>query len=211
VFGINAKERANMMLSRVSVLGFLLIALGGTVLAQRPGPEFRRPSDCEFPDPRTRLEALEASYERVLIKGFTQIATLNVRGADIRIDAVEFKDAKPAGERATGLVIVLREQAETPRESRTFVDYEEIDRLVKALDAVTRVNESVTKLAGFEAHYRTLDDMEIRVFRQTRGSGTAASLTSGVCTRVVGLLTLDELDRLKAHIVEAKTRLDEIK
>jgi len=36
-------------------------------------------------------------------------------------------------------------------------------------------------------------------------------LSSGTCERVTGTLTLDELDRLKAHIVEAKTRLDEIK
>jgi len=44
-----------------------------------------------------------------------------------------------------------------------------------------------------------------------RRSGAAVSLSSGTCERVTGTLTLDELDRLKAHIVEAKTRLDEIK
>jgi hypothetical protein len=49
-----------------------------------------------------------------------------------------------------------------------------------------------------------LGDLEIDVFRQSR-SGTAASLTSGICDRVTALLTLDELDRLKAHLVEAKT------
>jgi hypothetical protein len=110
-----------------------------------------------------------------------------------------------------GLAIVLREQTEAPREGRSFVDYEEIGRLISAMEAATRVNESITKLAGFEARYRTRGDLEIRVFRQSRGSGTAASLSSGVCDRVVALLTIDEMDRLRAHIVEAKTRLDEIK
>ena len=37
------------------------------------------------------------------------------------------------------------------------------------------------------------------------------ALSSGICDRVTGLLTLDEVDRLRAHIIEAKTRLDEIK
>ena len=200
-----------MLTPRLPILAVLLMVLAGAASAQRPGPEFRRPSDCEFGDPRTKLELMERSYERVLIKGFTQMVGLSVRGADIRIDAVEFKDARPAAERAMGLIVALREQAETPRESRAFLDYDEIDRLLKALDAVTRVSESVTKLASFEAHYRTLGDLEVRVFRQTRQSGTAGSIATGVCTRVVGLLTLDELERFRAHIVEAKARLDEIK
>jgi hypothetical protein len=180
------------------------------VNAQRPGPEFHRPVACEPLEPRTRLEGIDWRYERVLIKGFTQIALINVRGADIRIDAVEFKD-NDANARALGLVISLRETTENPRENRAFVDYEEIDGLLRGLDAVSRVNESVTKLAGFESRYKTRGDLEITVFRQGRTSGTAASVSAGICDRVTGALTLDELDRFKAHIVEAKTRLDEIR
>ncbi len=195
---------------RVSTFALLMLTLScGSALAQRAGPEFRRPLACEPLEPRTKLEAIEARYERVLIKGFSQIATLNVRGADVRLDAVELKD--PASStRVLGLVIALRESGETPRENRSLIDYEEIDRLIKALDSVARVNETVTRLAGFEARYRTLGDLEISVFRQSR-SGTSASLSSGICDPVTSLLTLDELDRLRAHIIEAKARLDEIK
>jgi hypothetical protein len=187
----------------------LLLLFCGSTLAQRPGPQFRRPLACEPLEPRTKLEAIEWRYERVLVKGFSQIATLNARGADVRIDAMELKDTDSAT-RAIGLAIALRESGENPHENRSFIDYEEIDRLLKALDTIARVNESATKLASFEARYRTLGDLEIVVFRQSR-IGNAVSLTSGTCDRVTGLLTLDELDRLKAYIVEAKTRLDEIK
>lgn len=190
-------------------LVLLLMFFCGSALAQRPGPEFRRPLACEPLEPRTKLEAIEWRYESVLIKGFSQIATVTVRGADIRVDAVELKDAG-ASARALGIVIALRETSDTPRENRALVDYDEIDRLMRALDSIARVNETVSKLASFEARYRTLGDLEIVVFRQGR-SGTAASVTSGICDRVTGLLTLDELERLKAHIMEAKTRLDEIK
>ena len=194
--------------STVLVLGMLLLACGSAI-AQRPGPEFRRPLACEPLEPRTKLEAIEWRYESVLIKGFSQIAGVTVRGADVRIDAVELKDAG-AATRALGIVIALRETGDTPRENRAFIDYDEIDRLLKAFDSIARVNETVTKLTSFEARYRTLGDLELVVFRQGR-SGTAASLSSGICNRVTGLLTLDELDRLKAHIVEAKVRLDDIK
>jgi hypothetical protein len=199
-----------MNLFRLTIFVLLLLLLcGGAAYGQRPGPQFRRPLACEPVEPRTRLEAIEWRYEKVLVKGFSQIATVNGRGADVRLDAVELKDAD-SGTRALGLVIALRETGENPRENRSFIDYEEIDRLLKAFEAIARVNESATKLASFEARYRTLGDLEISVFRQGR-SGTAVSLTSGICERVTGMLTLDELDKLKAYIVEAKTRLDEIK
>jgi hypothetical protein len=199
-----------MTLFRPTVFVLLMLLLFcGAALGQRPGPQFRRPLACEPVEPRTKLETIDWRYEKVLVKGFSQIATVTARGAEVRLDAVELKDTD-SGIRALGLVIALRETGENPRENRSFIDYEEIDRLLKALDAIARVNESVTRLASFEARYRTVGDLEISVFRQSR-SGTAASLTSGICDRVTGLLTLDELDKLKAYIVEAKTRLDEIK
>jgi hypothetical protein len=68
----------------------------------------------------------------------------------------------------------------------------------------------MTKLAGFEAKYRTLGDLEINVFRQTR-SGTAVIITTGICEDIRATLSLDDLAKMKAMIQEAKARLDEIR
>jgi hypothetical protein len=194
---------------RLTVLVLLLFLFCSPAFAQRPGPQFRRPLACEPVEPRTKLEAIEWQYERVLIKGFSQIAAFMARDVEVRVDAVELKDTATTT-RAVGLVIALRETGENPRENRSFIDYDQIDRLLQGLTAIGRVNESVTKLAGFEARYRTVGDLEFLVFRQSR-SGIAASVTSGICEQVTAPLTLDDLDKLKAEIVEAKTRLDEIK
>ena len=203
-----------MALMRVVVLALLLTTVVcSAALAQRPGPQFRRELACEPFEPRTKLEAVESRYEKILLKGFSSIANLNVRGVLVRLDAVEMKDsASPL--RAMGIVISLRffpAENQPQRENRSYIDYEEIDSLLKAMESVARVNESVTKLASFEARYRTVGDFEVIVFRQGRASGTAASLSSGICDKVTALLTLDELETLRAHIVEAKARLDEIK
>jgi hypothetical protein len=198
-----------MRFMRLAALACLItVGCCSAGLAQRPGPQFRRPLACEPLEPRTKLEAVEWRYERILIKGFTRVVSLPVRGATIRVDAVELKET-PSPTVARGLVISMISQTETPHENRSYVDYEEIDTLLKAMESVARVNESVTKLASFEARYRTLGDLEVVVFRQGRASGTAASITSGICDRVTGLLTIDELETLRAHIIEAKTRLDE--
>jgi hypothetical protein len=193
----------------ISMVALMGLALAGSAVAQRPGPEFRRQLACEPLEPRTKLEAIDARYARVLIKGFTQVATLEARGGDLRIDAVELRDTlEPA--RAIGIVVAVRETADNPRENRALIDYDEIDSLIKALDTVARVNETTTKLTGFEARYRTNGDMEVNVFRQSR-SGVASSLSIGICDRITVQLTLDDLNKLRGIVQEARTRLDEIK
>ena len=188
---------------------FLTITLlCATVLAQRPGPQFRRPPSCEPLEPRTRLEEFERRYATVLLKGFTQVGNLNARDGDVRVDAMEFRDASN-GTRATGLVIALRENRERAQENRSFIDYAEINPLVKAIDSLAGANEAMTKLVSFEARYRTFGDLEISVFRQSR-TGNAVSISSGICDPVTLTLTLDELTRLRGMILEAKSRLDEI-
>ncbi|MGI9067436.1 MAG: hypothetical protein ACR2HX_13675 [Pyrinomonadaceae bacterium] len=85
----------------------------------------RRPLACEPLEPRTKLEDIESRYESVITKGFTQYATLNVRGVEVRLDAVEIKDTANSA-RALGFVIALKELGDKPRENRSFIDYKRL-------------------------------------------------------------------------------------
>jgi hypothetical protein len=190
----------------VLLLAVILLSCIST-LAQRPGPEFWRKVGCEPFEPRTKLEAIDERHSTVVIKGFTRITTVEVRG--VRIDAVEMREMGNV-HRAKGIVVSLREGGERPNENRAFVDYEELDALLNAIDMVSRVDESITKLAGFEAKYKTLGDLELGVFRQTQ-RGTAVVLTTGICDRATQTMTLDDLAKVKALIQEAKARLDDIR
>src|SRR6476646_237104 len=191
------------------VLLFLALSLFccTSALAQRPGPEFWRKVGCEPYEPRTKLEAIDERHSTVIVKAFTRITTIEVRG--VRIDAVDMREMGGAT-RARGIVISLREEGGRADDNRAFVDYEEIDPLLNAIDAIVRVDETMTRLPGFEARYKTLGDLEIGVFRQTR-SGAAVSLTTGICDRATQTMTLDDLAKVKAMIQEAKSRLDEIR
>jgi hypothetical protein len=201
------------MYRQTILLSTLVLICAGTALSQRPGPEFWRKVGCEPFEPRTRLEDLEDRHNSVIMKGFTRITTVEVRG--VRIDAIEIRDSgkTPAPNGllfAKGLAVVLREGGERPDDNRAFVDYEEIDSLLNAIDTISRVDETATKLAGFEAKYKTNGDLEISVFRQTR-SGTAVIMSTGICDRANANLSLDDLAKVKAMIQEAKARLDEIR
>jgi hypothetical protein len=195
------------MYLRTILFSIMMLVCCGTAMAQRPGPEFWRKLSCEPLDPRTKLEALDDRHSTVIVKGFTRITTVEVRG--VRLDAVEMRELGNVA-RAKGIVIVLREGGERPSDNRAFIDYEEIDPLLNAIDAIARIDETATKLAGFEAKYKTLGDLEIGVFRQT-SRGTAVIMTTGICDRATQTLSLDDLAKVKAMIQEAKARLDEIR
>jgi len=195
------------MYLRMILFSILVLFCAGTALAQRPGPEFWRKVGCEPFEPRTKLEAIEDRHSTVVIKGFTRITTVEVRG--VRIDAVEMRELGNVA-RAKGLVVSLREAGERPDENRAFIDYEEIEPLLNAIDAMSRVDETATRFVGFEARYKTQGDLEVGVFRQTR-SGTAAIMSTGICDRATAPLSLDDLAKVRAMILEAKARLDEVR
>src|ERR1044071_4770488 len=180
------------MYRQTILLSTLVLICAGTALAQRPGPEFWRKVSCEPYEPRTKLEELDERYNSVIIKGFAGITTVDVRG--VGIEVVEMRDTGktpvPNGVLfAKGIVVVLREGGERPNDNRAFVDYEEIDPLLNAIDAIGRIDETATKLAGFEARYKTQGDFEVGVFRQT-SRGTAVTLTTGVCDLATTSLSL---------------------
>ena len=196
------------MVLRPILFSTLMLICSGVALAQRPGPQFWRKVACEPLEPRTKLEAFDLRQGTIVVKGFARITTVDVRG--VRIDAVEMRGLQSAIDRAKGIVVVLREGGERPNENRAFVDYDDIEPLLNAIDALSRVDESVTKLVGFEAKYKTLGDLEIAVFRQTR-SGTAVTMTTGICDLATVNMSLDDLAKVRAMIQEAKARLDEIR
>ena len=198
---------------RVVLLSTLVLFCCQPALAQRPGPQFWRNGDCEPFEPRTRLEMMDRILGEVILKGFTRITTVDVRG--VRIDAVEMRQLKGKFH-YKGIVVSLREaqpagdNRDRITESRAFIDYDEINTLLNAIDVMSGIDETSTKLVGFEARYRTSGDLEIAVFRQTR-SGNAVTLSTGICDRVTATFSFDELAKVKAMIQEAKGRLDEIR
>ena len=195
-----------MSLVRTVCCLFVMLLVAEIGFAQRPGPEFWRKLSCD-PEPRTKLEALEDRYTSIVLRGYTRITTTEVRG--VRVDAVEMKEMGNVA-RAKGVVVVLREAGGRVKDNRAFIDYEELDPLLNAIDALSRVDETTTKLGGFEAHYKTLGDLEIRVFRQT-SRGTAVQLQTGICEPATTSLTLDDLARFRAMILEANTRVEDLR
>jgi len=198
-----------MMKTRLPMLAAMfIIGCAIPVLSQERWQRLPPPRDAQFYAPRNKLEEFESRTSTLLIKGRTWVATLRTAAAATRVEATDIRDAAN-GTRAAGVTVVMTGPT-AGAEVRCLIDYDEIDSLVRAFDAMEKADDSVTKLSNFEAHYRTRGDFEIIVFKQLTG-GIAAAIEGGFFERSRILLTLEEFTRLRWMIVQAKERLDEIK
>lgn len=198
------------------LFGIVLFSIfSSDALAQRRRLQPRLNERCELEEPLTTLEHFDSRMQTIIVRGSTHVLTMPGRNGTARVDAIEFRD-EDNGTKANGVVITLRENnRDDPNqpgfETRSYIDYEEIDRVVKAWDQVARTDDTITKLNNFESRYRSKGDFEIVVFRQTPGGTVAAAVAGGLCERNRIFLSLDELIKLRHVVVQGKQRLDEMK
>jgi hypothetical protein len=207
--------RRSLVLSGITLL--CLFITGASAQGRRF--QFRLDERCEVETSITHLENFDSRFQTVIVRGSTHVGTVTARNGTARVDAIELRD-EGSNTKTNGVVITLREAnreanreepAQQRLETRSYIDYEEIERVVKAWDQVARTDDTITKLNNFESRYRTRDDFEIVVFRQTPGGAIAAAVAGGLCERNRIFLSLDELIKLRHMVVQARERLDELK
>ena len=187
----------------------LLVVAPLSVQAQRRWERLPPPRDPQFYEPRNKLEDFEGRSETVLVKGRHWIGTVRAQNGGVRVEATEIRDTT-ASATASGAVITLLPDnaAAGAPEIRSFIDYDEIDALVKAMDTASKASESITRLSHFEVRYRTKADFEIMTFKQLDNNTIAAAIEGGFFDRVRLYLSIDDLVKLRWMIAQAKDRLD---
>lgn len=158
-------------------------------------------------EPKTKLEAFQAQTGAVVIKGFSHIGKLSALGS-VEVTAMEFTDAA-TGKKQTGVVIEIKESGRLENTDRSFIDYDEVDSLLKGIDYISKATADVTKLSQFEATYKTKG-----YFRATTYSSSGkidAAVSSGYIRPATAFLSLQQLGELRAIIAQAKQKLDSVK
>jgi hypothetical protein len=156
----------------------------------------------------TKIEAFSQRVGAVIVKGYKPLGVLGDATGTVGLECREFFD--PAtNKREYGLIVQVTEKAGRERESLSYVDYEEIDELLRGIDYISTIDSSVTKLGNFEALYRTKDNLQIAVF-SSQGHKQAAVM-SGQSSPVTVFITRDDLAKLRVWIADAKLRLDALR
>lgn len=159
---------------------------------------------------KTKLEALEARTGVVIIRGFAKIGSVSdEHGGKVSVEGRESLDAS-TGMRELGIAIEVANEGDTKKNNTSYIDYDEVDLLLKGIDYIYKAQGSATKLEDFRADYRTKGDFEISTFSRRTGS-IMAGVSSGSIEPVSAHFPLSKLNDLRVLIAEAKARLDAIK
>ena len=139
------------------------------------------------PPKLTQLEKLANQTGVVVVKGYTVVGDLTGDdGSNVRVSAVQFTDAANGGSRLRGLVVHVREPNGN-REAVSYVDADEIDSLIAAVNALANLQQTDTPLQEFEGHYATRAELEIA--NVNVGGGRMIGVRSVQFLRLTGQLT----------------------
>jgi hypothetical protein len=190
-----------MNLTRIFCLSIIFLLLSVTCFAQGAKP-------TSTPEPQTKIELFQARTGAVILKNFTTVGSLRGIGGTTTVTCREFVDAQ-TGKKEYGITIDVKESGRLERENRSYVDYDEIDSLIKGIDYILKIDNSVTKLKNFEANYRTKGSLEVSVFNDAEGIETGVTVGNIGSTSVY--FKPDDFQNFRKLIVEAKATLDAIK
>lgn len=189
-----------------SLISLILITLSlGLFSSHTTGQEA---AEMEL-EPKTRVEAFQARTGVVIIKGFSRIGlAAGLEGTSIEVESREFRDAGN-NSKEYGITVEVREAGNPGRRSLSYIDYDEIDPLLKGLEYLSKIDNSVTQLNRFEADYRTRGDL---LFSAHSGRGGVITLTisSGVFRRTTAFFRLEDFKVIRGLIIEAKNQIDTI-
>jgi len=164
----------------------------------------------------TRLESLELRKSTVIVKGYSEVGRVDGEdGSSITVSAIEMKDTT-RGTREMGLAIVSTQGGDTRRSSVSYVDFDEITGLLAALDALAKPDPEATRLASYEAQYRTRSNLEFVGYdnnsqRMISVRAVQVIFPSGEVIWSTAHFRLTMLASIRKQISDAKEVLDKLR
>ncbi len=100
--------------------------------------------------------------------------------------------------------------ARVDRKSTSYIDYDEIDALIKGIESLAKIDKTTSKLATFQADYKTKGDLIVSTFSGDDGS-IGAAVQSDRSDKAMARLSLPDLEQFRKLIAKSKEMLDEIR
>ena len=160
--------------------------------------------------PTTKLEEFTAKTGVVIVKGFEEVDTVDgLYDTSITIKAQEFSNLS-TNKKEYGITITVKEESgRYDKEHTSYIDYDEIDSLLKGIDYISKINKSATKLSNIQADYKTKGLLSISTFSSEEKIMVAIS--SGIIGKVTAFCNTSSLYEIIAAIKTAKQKIESIK
>ena len=155
---------------------------------------------------KTKIGVFESRTGLVIIKAFSQVGSILTSEGEIAIRCKESTEAA-SGIRAYGMLFAIN--GNPTRRERIYVDYDEIDPLLDAVNYLSAITSDVTKLPAFEASYTTKSGLRIQAHCDRRNASIRYFLEYGESPRIE--LTPVQMTQIYDLIAQAKKALDGFK
>ncbi len=195
--------------SALCVLLVLLLASAFTEsLAQRrPMPTVPFVNE-QTEKPLTDLEVFQNLYGVALIKGYTDLPRIRGTNGNMQVSILDFRSAGTAS-RLKGVMVEVTVGERLDQKARSFIEYGELDNLIKGITYISKVDKGVTTLQSLEAAYTTKGEFSISNFFGFQGD-TRVAVTAGRYEPKTVFLDSASQTQLIGQLQQAKATLDEM-
>jgi hypothetical protein len=158
--------------------------------------------------PLTELEIFQDTYGATLLKGYTDLPRIRGSGGSLQIAIVDFRNVSN-NSRVKGVSAEITLGERTADKARSFIEFAELESLIRGLTYISKVDRTATNLQNLEAVYTTKGEFSISNFFSFQGEPRVAITVGRYEPRT---LILDQTSQtaLIAQLQQAKTTLDEI-
>ena len=155
---------------------------------------------------KTELETFREKYGAVIVKSYSELPVVNGLGGSFKIMVQEYRNAG-TNTKVKGLVVEVDKAEKYSTPARSFIEYSEIDSLIKGINYIAKIDKPITMLSLFEAEYKTKGDFEITVFNNAAGKISVAITAGRIGSKSV-YVSPETLVTIVAQLQHAKTMLD---
>ncbi len=157
--------------------------------------------------PKTKLEQFVATQGAVIVRGYDEIGSAKgLYKTSINVEADEYTNVSTA-RKEYGITVEVT--GSDKKKDTSYIDYDEIESLIKGIDYLANVDKSTTGFSKFEADYTTRGDLRISTF--TMQDKILFAVTSGSSGSVSAYYELSSLPEIRALFQRAKAKIDSSK
>jgi hypothetical protein len=154
--------------------------------------------------PRTYFETVNATPDTLLIKGSSVIGTVS------GTYPVEIRAERVTNPQTTNTVyaVSLRTKFDQNATQVDYIDYDELDALIRSVQYIGQATSAVTPMDNFETVFRTRSGLSIA--KVGRGNKVVIAMTPGYVNAARNPMPSFVLDELGRDLTAAKTKIDAV-
>jgi hypothetical protein len=156
--------------------------------------------------PRTQFEIFNFETDRLLIKGSSIIGTLNSQ-LDYPIEIRAERATDPATTNSV-YAVSLRTRFSEHEVHSDYIDYDELDTVIRAIQYIGAATATVTPLDNYETVIRTKCGLSIA--KLGKANKVTISITPGYYNAARNQIASFDLDDLARYLTAAKAKIDAV-